>query len=75
MAVQYGVTVDAIDDELQVVSIADRWLRHLRFARSRAESTTKAHADGVALYPGLRTGVASVAFVATAGIGRRTQRY
>ena len=39
-----------IDDELQVVSVADRWLRHLRFARSRAESTTKAHAGGVALY-------------------------
>lgn len=39
-----------IDSDLQVVPVADQWLRHLRFGRSRAELTTKAYAEGVALY-------------------------
>ena len=39
-----------IDDELQVVPVADQWLRHVRFGRSKAELTTKAYAGGAALY-------------------------
>ncbi|MDH6709904.1 integrase/recombinase XerD [Kitasatospora sp. MAA19] len=39
-----------IDDDLNVVPVADHWLRYLRFGRSRAELTTKAHAGGAALY-------------------------
>ncbi|MFE4332953.1 site-specific integrase [Streptomyces sp. NPDC056831] len=39
-----------VDDDLKVVEIADHWLRFLRFGRSRAELTTKAYANAVALY-------------------------
>ncbi len=39
-----------LDDELAVVSVADEFLRHLRFGRGGAESTTKAYAIGVALF-------------------------
>ncbi|BDM70224.1 hypothetical protein HEK616_37110 [Streptomyces nigrescens] len=31
-----------LDDDLEVVPVADRWLRNLRFGRDRAELTTKA---------------------------------
>ncbi|WP_371666792.1 site-specific integrase [Streptomyces sp. NBC_00289] len=39
-----------LDDDLEVVPVADRWLRNLRFGRDRAELTTKSYAGGVALY-------------------------
>lgn len=39
-----------IGDHLQVMPIADRYLRELRFGRSRAELTTKLYAGAVALY-------------------------
>ncbi|MFI5659049.1 tyrosine-type recombinase/integrase [Streptomyces sp. NPDC051684] len=39
-----------VDDDYEVVFIADQWLRFLRFGRSRAELTTKAYAGAVALY-------------------------
>jgi integrase/recombinase XerD len=39
-----------VDDDLEVVWVADQWLRFLRFGRSRAELTTKAYAEGVSLY-------------------------
>ncbi|MFI0264798.1 hypothetical protein ACH4OW_38060 [Streptomyces sp. NPDC017056] len=39
-----------LDDDLEVVPVADRWLRNLRFGRDRAELTTKTYAGGVALY-------------------------
>jgi integrase/recombinase XerD len=39
-----------VDGGLGVVSVADRFLRELRFSQDRAESTTKAHAGGVALF-------------------------
>lgn len=39
-----------LDDDLEVVPVADHWLRNLRFGRDRAELTTKAYAGGVALY-------------------------
>ncbi|MDT0459199.1 site-specific integrase [Streptomyces sp. DSM 41527] len=39
-----------LDDDLEVVPAADRWLRNLRFGRDRAELTTKAYAGSVALY-------------------------
>lgn len=39
-----------VDDDFEVVWVADQWLRFLRFGRSRAELTTKAYAEGVALY-------------------------
>ncbi|MEU6908769.1 site-specific integrase [Streptomyces coeruleorubidus] len=39
-----------LDDDLEVVAVADQWLRNLRFGRDRAELTTKAYAGGVALY-------------------------
>ncbi|WP_326617660.1 site-specific integrase [Streptomyces decoyicus] len=39
-----------LDDGLEVVPVADRWLRNLRFGRDRAELTTKSYAGGVALY-------------------------
>ncbi|MFJ8142940.1 tyrosine-type recombinase/integrase [Streptomyces sp. NPDC096013] len=39
-----------LDDNLEVVPVADQWLRNLRFGRDRAELTTKAYAGGVALY-------------------------
>jgi len=39
-----------VDDDLAVVSIADRFLREARFGRDHAELTTKAHAGGLALF-------------------------
>jgi hypothetical protein len=39
-----------VDDELEVVEEADRFLRELRLARGRAETTTKAYAEAVVLF-------------------------
>jgi len=39
-----------LDDELAVVTVADEFLRHLRFGRGGAESTTRAYAIGIALF-------------------------
>jgi integrase/recombinase XerD len=39
-----------LDEELQVVGVADAYLRHLRFGRDMAESTTKAYAHSIALF-------------------------
>ena len=39
-----------VDGEYRVVGEADEYLRHLRFARDSAESTTAAYATAVALY-------------------------
>jgi integrase/recombinase XerD len=39
-----------LDEELAVVPVADAFLRHVRFGREGAESTTKAYAGGIALF-------------------------
>jgi integrase len=39
-----------VDDELRPVPVADAYLRHVRFGRDDAESTTKSYAGAVALY-------------------------
>lgn len=39
-----------LDDDLQPVAVADGFLRHQRFARDGAESTTKAYAHAIALF-------------------------
>lgn len=39
-----------LDEDLQPVAVADGFLRHLRFGRDGAESTTKAYAHGIALF-------------------------
>jgi hypothetical protein len=39
-----------IDEAYEVMSVADRYLRDLRFGRDRTEPTTKAYAEGVSLY-------------------------
>jgi integrase/recombinase XerD len=39
-----------LDDDLQVVGVADEYLRHQRFGRDAAESTTKAYAHSIALF-------------------------
>jgi integrase/recombinase XerD len=39
-----------LDEDLQVVGIADEYLRHERFGRDAAESTTKAYAHAIALF-------------------------
>jgi|SRR2546430_1581337 len=39
-----------VDDELRPVPVADAFLRHVRFGRDDAESTTKTYAGAVALY-------------------------
>ncbi len=39
-----------IDDDYKVVEEADRFLQEVRLARGRAETTTKAYAEGVALF-------------------------
>ena len=39
-----------LDAELQVVEVADGFLRHQRFGRDGAESTTKAYAHAIALF-------------------------
>ena len=39
-----------LDDDLEVVVVADSFLRHQRFGRDGAESTTKAYAHALALF-------------------------
>jgi integrase/recombinase XerD len=39
-----------LDEDLQVVGVADGYLRHLRFGRDAAESTTKAYAHSIVLF-------------------------
>ena len=39
-----------LDEDLQVVAVADGFLRHQRFGRDGAESTTKAYAHAIALF-------------------------
>ena len=39
-----------LDDELVVVTVADAFLRHVRFGRDGAESTTKSYAHSIALF-------------------------
>jgi integrase len=39
-----------LDEDLQVVAVADGYLRHQRFGRDGAESTTKAYAHAIALF-------------------------
>lgn len=39
-----------LDEELRLVGVADEFLRHQRFGRDRAESTTKAYAHSIALF-------------------------
>ena len=39
-----------LDEDLQVVAVADSFLRHQRFGRDGAESTTKAYAHAIALF-------------------------
>jgi len=39
-----------LDEDLQVVGVADEYLRHLRLGRDAAESTTKAYAYSIALF-------------------------
>jgi integrase/recombinase XerD len=39
-----------LDEDLQIVAIADEYLRHQRFGRDGAESTTKAYAHAIALF-------------------------
>src|SRR4029078_7487867 len=39
-----------LDDDLQVIGVADEYLRHLRFGRDAAKSTTKAYAHSIALF-------------------------
>jgi len=44
----YWSVVD--DDDYGVVELADRFLQFMRFARGRAESTTRKYAESIALY-------------------------
>jgi integrase/recombinase XerD len=39
-----------LDDDLAVVAVADSFLRHVRFGRDGAESTTKSYANSIALF-------------------------
>jgi cytochrome c-type biogenesis protein CcmF len=39
-----------LDEDLQVIEVADAFLRHQRFGRDGAESTTKAYAHAIALF-------------------------
>jgi integrase/recombinase XerD len=39
-----------LDDDLEVVAEADAFLRHVRFGRDGAESTTRSYAGGIALF-------------------------
>ena len=39
-----------VDDELRPAPVADAFLRHVRFGRDDAESTTKSYAGSIALY-------------------------
>lgn len=45
-----GAYWTVVDDVYEVESTADRYLRELRFGRDRAESTTKAYAEGISLF-------------------------
>jgi len=45
--VQYWTVIDS---DLRVVPVADAYLRHVRFGRDAADSTTKAYAGAVVLY-------------------------
>ena len=45
-----------VDHEYRVVGDVDEYLRHLRFGRDCAESTTKAYAEPLALYCGDASG-------------------
>src|SRR5664280_795713 len=39
-----------LDEDLAVVPVADEFLRHVRFGRDGAESTTKSYANSIALF-------------------------
>ena len=39
-----------LDEDLAVVAVADGFLRHVRFGRDGAESTTKSYAHSIALF-------------------------
>jgi hypothetical protein len=39
-----------VDEDYQVVGVADEYLHHMRLGRDAAESTTKAYAESLALY-------------------------
>ena len=39
-----------LDEDLAVVTVADDFLRHMRFARDGAESTTRSYAYSIALF-------------------------
>lgn len=39
-----------LDEDLSVVAVADSFLRHVRFGRDGAESTTKSYANSIALF-------------------------
>jgi hypothetical protein len=39
-----------VDDGMRVVEAPDRFLREMRLARRRAETTTKAYAEGLSLF-------------------------
>jgi len=39
-----------LDEDLAVVAVADGFLRHMRFGRDGAESTTKSYANSIALF-------------------------
>lgn len=39
-----------LDEDLRMVGVADEYLRHVRFGRDGAESTTKAYAHSIALF-------------------------
>jgi integrase/recombinase XerD len=39
-----------LDEALAVVSVADGFLRHMRFGSDGAESTTKAYANSIVLF-------------------------
>src|SRR6478672_8284304 len=39
-----------LDNDLRVIGVADEYLRHQRFGRDGAESTTKAYAHAIALF-------------------------
>jgi integrase/recombinase XerD len=38
------------DDDYSVVELADRFLQYIRFARGRAEPTTRKYAEAIAMY-------------------------
>jgi integrase/recombinase XerD len=46
----YWSVLDDDDDTYDRVDLADRFLQYMRFARGRAESTTRKYAESIALY-------------------------